>query len=191
MQLKQYARYQINFFGKWVTAAGAFMGLSVFLRIVHYFGIHMITDFGTGDIVMHLAIPTVLSAVYIYLLSGARWNAPGIYGVFAAVFCLLLIIWNFSSGNVLRIVVSILWYLMAGTVCLATVGGYVPGTFLSFLFFSIPFGLRVFLFDLPLPGVSELFGECADLCLIAALAMFPFALTSVKKTENRDPDREE
>jgi len=65
MRLKQYERYQIDFCGKWVTAAGGFMGLSVFLRIVQYFGVHMITDFGVGDIVLRLAIPTLFSALFV------------------------------------------------------------------------------------------------------------------------------
>ena len=189
MRLKQYERYQIDFCGKWVTAAGGFMGLSVFLRIVQYFGVHMITDFGVGDIVLHLAIPTLFSALFIYLLHGIRWNAPGVYGILGAAFCLLLIIWNFFSGNVLRIVASLIWYLIAGTVFLGTTAGYVPGRFLAFLSLTLPLGMRVLFYDLPFPAFSDLFGECADLCLIASLALFPFALIPGKKPEAQDSER--
>ena len=34
MELKRYTKYQINFDSKWISACGALMGLSFFLRIV-------------------------------------------------------------------------------------------------------------------------------------------------------------
>ena len=190
MKLKQYERYQINFFGKWVTASGGLIGLSIFLRILHFFGIHMITDFDTGVIVLRLAVPVVFSALFIFLLNGIHWNAPGVYGILGVVFCLLLIIWNFSSGDVLRIALSVLWYLASGTIMLATTGGYVPGRFLGFLVFAVPLAFRVFLYDVPFPALSAIFEEIANLCLIASMALFPFALVPGKKRMNTETDTE-
>jgi hypothetical protein len=193
VKLKQYARYQIDFLGKWVTAAGGLMGLSIFLRIVHFFGIHLITDFDASFIVMRLAIPVVLSAFFIFLLNGIHWNAPGIYGIMGAIFCLLLLIWNFSTGNILRIIVSTIWFLAAAVVILATTGGYVPGTLLAFLFFAIPLGFRIFLYDYPLPAITDLFMEFADLCIIASLTLFPLVLVPGRKRDSEpaehDPER--
>lgn len=189
MKLKQYERYQINFFGKWVTASGGLIGLSIFLRILHFFGIHMISDFDTGVIVLRLAIPVVFSAFFIFLLNGIHWNAPGVYGILGIVFCLLLMIWNFSTGDVLRIVLSVLWYLIAGMILLATTGGYVPGRFLGFLVFAIPLCFRVLLYDVPFPALSDLFAECADLCLIASMALFPFALVPGKKKADAEANK--
>ena len=187
MRLKRYARYQINFPGKCVTLSGALVGLSVFLRMLYFFGLHLISDFEANTIVFRLALPVFVSLVYIYLLNGIRWNAPGVYGILGSVFCLMLIGWNLTSGDILRIVLSVCGYLVAALILLATTGGFVPGRFLSFLCFAVLIGLRVFLYDRGGLALSDWITECADLCLIAALSVFSFCLIPGKMHHPEDP----
>ena len=140
----------------------------------------MISDFQTLPIIFKLALPVTVSLLYIFLLNGVQWNAPGIYGILGAVFCLMFIGWNIVGGNTLRIVLSVIGYLISALILLATTGGFVPGRFLAFLCFLVLFCLRIFLFDRGGLPISDWIHESADLCLIGAISLVSFCLVPGK-----------
>lgn len=182
MNLKQYARYQIHFRGKWFMPCVLLMGLSFFTRIVYYFGLTNLNDCGFGELLFSMALPILVSGAYIVLLSALKWNAPGIYGILGAILCVLLVIWSFSSGNALRIVLSLLVYLAAGGILIATVGGFLPGRLLSSALFLVPLVCRFFFCDLGKLGIFEWVLELSVLFMLASL----FALTrSLKEPKHK------
>jgi len=183
MQLKRYASYQMNFLGKSVTTSGAFMGLSLFLRMLHYAGFNSPVSFGIGTVIFSIVLPTAATIAYIVLLKCLHWNAPGIYGIIGSVFCILTLIWNLSCGNALRALLSIPWYPIAALILLATVAGYVPGKLLSCLFFAIPIAFRLFLLVAGRAGLMQWSAELCELCVLAALACLPYALLSRKNRQ--------
>lgn len=180
MQLKRYAQYQMNFYGNPITASCALMGLSLFLRMLHYLGFYSLSSFGFGTIFFSIILPAASSIAYIVLLKCLRWNAPGTYGILGCVFCLLALIDSLSSGNILRIVLSIPWYPAAALILLATVGGYVPGRFLSCLFFIVPIAFRMILLVLGGAGLLQWSADASELCVLSSMACLPYTLIQVR-----------
>lgn len=182
MNWKQYARYQMDFKGKWANTSAVLMGLSFFLRVVYYFGLTNLSACGVGEILFHMALPLLLCGVYIALLSGAKLNAPGIYGMIGAALCVLMVLWGFSTGSVVRVILGLICYLFAGAVLVATAGGYLPGMLLASALFAVPVFVRFFFFDLGKIGIFDWFLEASVLIHLASL----FCLTrSLKPVRSR------
>ena len=182
MQLKQYERYQIDFTGKFATASCALLGISLFLRILHYFPLGAFFSCSTADIVFYIGLPVLVIAVYIGLMRCIRWNAPGVYGIIGCVFFVILIGWSFPTGNVLRIVLSVAWYIICGLMLLAVTGGFLPARFLVSLVVLAAAVVRVLLFDLGKISGTGWILEASDLLIVVALACLPLAL---KKGESK------
>ena len=158
------------------------MGLSFFLRVVYYFGFTNIFTYDTATIILQIILPLAVCAGYIVLLRAVKLNAPGVFAIFGAAFCLMIMIWNFSSGDALRIVLSILFYLLSGLVLLATAGGYLPGKLLSSAVFLIVLIFRYFLYAPSFRQIGQFTLELSVLCIPASL----FCLTRCfKEAKNR------
>lgn len=179
MQLKQYANYQIDFRSKALTTSCSFMGLSLFLRALYYLGIHGLSDHHFGIILFNILLPMAGSFAYIYLLKFKRLNAPGLYGLFGAGFCVVCLFGGLFSGNILRIILSIPWYPAAGLIFLATVNGNTPDRLLSCLLFTIPIAFRLImaLFG----GIAGMFETLCDAATLATFACLPYAMIDTKR----------
>lgn len=178
MQLKQYTRYHVNFDSKWTAACGALMGLSFFLRIIYYFGLMSLRDVGIIELLSSAILGIVLCGSAVVCLNCLHLNAPGLYGLMGALQCFLLIILSFTTGSPVRIVLAIIWYVLAALVFLATVGGYLPGRLLAGLMFAIPAFVRLFFFDIGKIGLIKWFQELAVLSVLLALGCFAMGLKS-------------
>lgn len=186
VKLKQYTRYQIDFGGKWILPAAICMGLSFFLRVVYYFGLTNIFSYDTGTIILQIILPLLFCAGYIVLLRAVKLNAPGVFAILGTAFCLLLMIWNFSSGDVLRILLSVVFYLFSGLVLLATAGGYLPGRLLSSAVFLV---LLIFRFMLYRPSgsqIGQMVLEISVLCIPASLFCLTRCLKEAKSRTKID-----
>lgn len=181
MNWKIYKRYQMDMAGKWARFCGVMMSASFFLRIVYYFGLKNLRDIPGSEIFATMILGLVLCAGFVVVLNYLRLNAPGIYGILGSAHCLLLIIGNFSSGSALRIVLSILWYVLCALVLLATIAGYLPGRLLSAGMFFFAAFVRLAAFDLGKISLLRWVTEGAVLCVILALAAIPMALKPVKE----------
>ena len=184
LNLKQYIRYEMRFEGNWPGICVGCMGLSFFLRILYYFGLVHLQDIGGGETFFSLILPLLFSCAFIVLFRVVKWNAPGIFAILGSVFCLLLIIWNFSSGDFLRIILSVFMYIIAAAVLLATAGGYLPGNLVSTAAFAIILVFRFLLYSMGQSGLSAYIAEFSSLCLIASL----LALTRCFKPHIRQND---
>lgn len=180
MQLKKYSNYRIDFRSKALSASCTFMGLSAFMRAVHYLGIYGLNNHHIGTIIFSIFLPLAGAAAYIYLLKFHQLNAPGIYGFIGAGFCLVALLGSLFSGNILRIILSIPWYPAAALVLMATVSGNMPDSLLSALLFTCPIAFRLVLvlFGGGITGLTEWLTDAASL---AAFASLPYALIDTRR----------
>ncbi len=169
MKLKQYVRYEMDYRGNWSAASAVFMGLSFFLRVLYYFGFINLKDIGAGEVIFSLILPLLLCGTFLVFFSLLKWNAPGLFAIAGVVFCLLLMGWNFSSGNVLRILLSIFLYVFAAVILFATALGYLPGKLPSTAVFGVIFGCRILLFSFSASGIASLSLEFSALFLLLSL----------------------
>ena len=149
MNLKKYGDFPVDFKSKHAVAAGGFMGLFIFLRMLYYFGFLKFSEAGAGELILLLILPLLVGIAFLVLYSGIRLNAPGIYGILGAIFCVFLILWSLFTGDVLRIILAVLWYLLAGTMLLGTAGGFLPDNGFAAVSFGAAAVIRVLLFTLP------------------------------------------
>lgn len=181
MQLKQYIQYQMDFKGKWAQPSAVLMGLSFFLRIACYFGLRFLSDWTFFDVLFQILLPLFLGGAYVVSIRAFRLNAPGVYALIGAGFCLLTFLWSFPSGNVLYILLCFVFYIAAGVVLLATAGGYLPGKLLSSVLFAIPVIIRLFGLNVFTLKIDGLFLELSVLLQLASL----FCLTRCFKEAKR------
>ncbi len=178
--MKQYRRYQMNFAGEWLRRSAMCMGMSVFLLAVYYLGFFNLQDFSFGKLFVGFWFPLSLGVVYVVLLRGIKWNAPGVYAILCAAFCLVYILASFQSGNALRILLAIPGYVLGAGIYLIVVGGYFPAWLPASLFFGGAILIRVLFFDHGLSLVDWL-KEGAILLSMAAFLFLPLGLKQVKK----------
>ena len=176
MSLRQYTTYQIDFNSKWISACGAMMGMSFFMRIVYYFGFMSLRDVGFIELLTSMLLGIILSGGVVVYLNCMRKNTPGLYGIAGAVQCLILILSSFSSVGALRIILAILWYTLAAVVLLITVGGYLPGRLFAGLMFFVPAAVRFFFFDIGKIGIIAWVKELAVLSVLIGIGCLAMGL---------------
>lgn len=176
MKLKQYVRFGIDFSGTWSRICAAFMGLSFFLRIVNYFGLLNLHDCGSWEKFIYLIFPMIVCIAFMILFSAIKWNAPGIYAIIGCVFCLLLMIWNISTGGALRIFLSVLVYVVLSVALLATAGGYVPSAIPATLLIFLVLICRILIYSLNQDGLSAYLLEISELSILVSLLGFTGSL---------------
>jgi len=173
MNFKQYLRYQMDFKGVWLQPSILLMGLSFFFRIVYYFGLTNLTQVNFLEIVFSMILPMVLCGGYIVLMRAMQVNNPAIYGMIGGALCVLAFFWSFSTGSIVRIILSLIVYPATGIILLATVCGYLPGRLLSSVLLVGLAVIRFLFFGL---GKITLIGWCLEISVLAMLISL-FCLT--------------
>lgn len=180
MQLKKYARYQVDFSSKWTTSFGVLMGLSFFLRIVYYFGLKSLRDVGFIELLTSALVGIILCGGTVVMLNVLRRNAPGLYGIIGAVQCLLVFVVTCTTGNWGRIILALVWYTLTAVILLITVSGKLPGRLLAALMFALCVVVRLLFFDLGHLGIISWVKELAVLSSLSAVACFVMGLKPSK-----------
>ena len=183
--MKPYYRYQIDFNGKWVRWSLLSMAISFFFFMVYTFGISNLADAGFFKAVFVMLLPTALSAGYVLLLKIKELNAPGIYALMGAGFCLSALFGTFFSGSAFRVILGIVWYPVCAIILLCCVGGYLPSVTPVACVFAINVFVRlIFLLSAGLK-LNVIVLELALIFSFAALLFLPFALKQGRmKTES-------
>ena len=180
MNLKQYHRCRMDFNTKAAGFTGLFTGAYLFLLCVYFFYLRDLASITVGETVFGIILPMLFCIVFIVLFRFVKLNAPGLFAILGAVFCLLLMINAFSSANLLRGILGGVWYILCGFVLIIAAGGYLPGTLPASTMFSVGLCLRVVLFDLSLRGIHDWVYELAHLMLISALICLPRCIVPAK-----------
>lgn len=164
--------YHMDFEGKWLGSAAVLMGIAFFLRVVYYFGFMPIQTVGIGELILFLILPLVLETGFIVLLHGVRLNMPLVYGVMGALYCGLLIAQSLQYGDILRMVLDIIAYLLCGGLLVVVSLGLLSKG-IAVLASLATAAVRLMVFDLK-PYLLELelvafLPEAAAICAIVAL----------------------
>lgn len=185
MNLKRYGDFPIDFKSKHAQTVGTYMGLFVFLRAVYYFGFFEFANCSAGELILQLCLPLLTAIVFLALFCVVRFNAPGIYGILGGIFCLLLMLWSGFSGDILRVILAVLWYALCAAAIIATTGGFLPDKIYAAACLGIAFTVRLLLFSLPqlLTLGASAFPAClndvSSLVLILGLRQFILSLRKI------------
>lgn len=179
MGLRKYNQYHVDFDSKWTGACGALMGLSFFLRIVYYFALMNLKDVPLVEMLTSMILGILLCGGFVVCLICFRLNAPGLFGILGVAQCAILILATFATGNVLRIVLAILWYALCAAVFIVTINGNLPGRLLAGGVFWLGAFVRIVFFDLGRIGLFRWVQELAVLSVLIALGCFAMGLKSV------------
>lgn len=165
---------------KWAERSAAWMGLSFFLRMVHYFALVNLNDVPGLELAFGVILPLIVSASIILMLKLPKLAHPIAAAVVAVVFA---VNYFFTEKMNLGGILSGILVLAMGLMALAMVLGFLPKrkwliwTAMAALVFRVLF-VDLFGYILPLknwqviawiPRASNLFGVAAVACLCAAL----------------------
>lgn len=175
-------RYHMEPEGKGLGACACFMGLAFFLRVMFYFGFTRTESVGFGILLVMLVVPMVLEAVFMILLRGMKLDAPGLYGILVAVYCVLLIFQALQYDGLLRMILAIIGYLVCGGIFMAVTAGLLSRDISMMLFFvtavvRLLFVLRPYI----LAGrLIAFLPEAAGLCAVVAMGCLACGLKPVE-----------
>lgn len=164
--MKQYNRYVMNPEGKWSKASVLCMAGALFALVVYYFGLRGLISVGFLEAVFCLFLPLIIMAAYVALIHFMKWNAPGLFAIMGLLLCVFLFFGTFGSGNVLRIILGLVWYPLCALTLVACAGGYLPGKEPAVFAFPVAILFRV-IFSL---GSAGLFGWIYEISAILTLA---------------------
>lgn len=135
--MKPMTSFSMNFKTQWNTCAAIFLAVSFFLRVFTFTIVSDISAVSTAAMVFSLILPLLLSVAGMILLRALRLRHPLIYAVLGACLCIMVMCFNFGTGDVLRIILSVVWYLFCCVLLVGTALGYVP--------WNLPVSLALFL----------------------------------------------
>lgn len=179
--MKPLTSFSMNFKTRWNTLSAIFLAVAFLLRVIEFAVISDVSKAGTGALVFSFILPLLLIMAGMVLLRALRLRHPLIYAILGACLCLMVMTFNFGTGDVLRIILSVIWYLFCGALLVGTALGYVPWNLPASAALLIAFFVR-FLFyggGFDQPGDKML--EFSTLAILASL----FSLSRCF-VENRD-----
>lgn len=179
MASRRTKRVEMDLGGKWMRRSVLLIAASLFLLAVYYFGLKNMADLGFGKAVFSGILPLLLWAAYIVVTQFLRWNAPGLYGLMAALYCILLILGSLFSGSFIRIVLSLVWYGAAACIVLLTTGGSLQSRKLCVAMFGIAIPVRI-VFGIFSHSLFDWVAEFAVLLGLAAMVCIPMTLKARK-----------
>lgn len=179
--MKQYYQYRMKFNGKSLEFSALCMGLSLFLSALYYLAICGLDAFSTGVLIVQLWLPLLFGIVYLVLLRGIRWNAPGIYAIIGTLFCMIYILDAFISGSMGKILLAVPSWVLCAVALIIVIGGFFPSRVPASLLIGIAIGLRVLLFDVGRLSPLEWIAESTHLFSMAAFLFLPIGLKERKR----------
>lgn len=175
------SREKMDFPSKYMASSAFLMGLSLFLRCLYYMGLHTLSDFEGGQLFLFLILPILLCGAYIALTAVAQINIPLIYGSLGALLCLMAMVWCFTTGDVFRIIMGVLFYGGSGALLVCIILGFLRDTRLAVTYLGLAVILRVLIYDLGSLSVGEWCIELSTLSLLGALCLLPLTIVKVNK----------
>ncbi len=172
-------QYRMDMEDRSIAAASMLLGLALFLRMFYYFGLVGIDEIGAWQMISGLILPALVEIGLIVLLKGVRRNAPGLYGLIGAAYCLLLILQTFQYGSVVRTILAIIAYLICGGLIFVCSAGWLMKE-IGVAFLTVTVLVRFFVFELSPYLLSfrlvELVIELAGLFALTAFICLVYAL---------------
>ena len=181
LNFKVVARQHIVY-NKWLSASAVLSGIAFFFVIVNYLGLKNLLDVNIGEIIFCFIMPMLLLGGYIVLLRVMHSNVTPVYGLLGVLFCLYMLIRSFSYGNVLHIVVAVIWYLLSGIIFFGTTFGYISTKAPLLIACFVPLVFRIIFVDIKLFLSISFLSMIPELTTLCGLATFGLFASSLKAT---------
>lgn len=181
----KFTRWRMKMDSSWLTASAALGGVAFFLRALYYFGFVNLSDIGLVDLIFKMILPLLTLAVYFVMLRGLRLQAPLVYGILAAVYCVMAMISCIYMGGTLRIVLGCVWYVICGGLFVITALGIISENRFACWAMFLAAVVRLAVFDLGLPIGVDLLPELAELLGICCFACLPMSFKQDRRTRKR------
>lgn len=205
MNLTKSVRCHIRMDSRWAKASAVYMGISIFMRTVYYFGLINLQDLNGFDLAMQVIMPMIIAAGYLLMIKGLRINSPILVGGLVALYAVNYLM--IMDGSASAIAGAVL--LIATAVLFVVTGlGYLPyrtpliavGTLMLAFRFAVV-DLMGYILPLSefhpieyLPEASNLFGLAAIAAMCPAFQLSPLRrtieLSSQEPTEQPAPVEE-
>lgn len=144
MKLKRLVNYTVDPVGKWAGLSAAFMGLAFFSQAIYYLTVHNLTLCSTAEIIFCMILPLLVSFLWMILIRTMPLKQSVIFGVLAALVCVVLTIQGFFAGSTLQIILGTIWYILTAAVIVFVSFGFLPYRILIFAVCLLPAVLRGF-----------------------------------------------
>ena len=178
-KLKVVAQQNMIFKNKWLPASAVPAGIAFFFLIFYYLGTKNILDIGFGELLFCFILPVVLLGAYIVMLRVMNNNVTLSYGLLGMLLCLYLLVYAFSYTSVLRMVAAIIWYIIAGVICVGTTMGFIKSNIPFIISFFAPAAVRFLFVDIGLlfsGSLLALIPEISAICGMVTFGMFGICL---------------
>ena len=176
MASRRMKRISMDLDGKAMRYFTLLIALSLFLTAVYYFGLKNMLDLGFGASVFCGILPLLMCILCVILVQFLRWNAPGMYGMIAAVYCAMMILGSLFTAGFFQIVIGLAFYAIAAGVVLVTTGGSIASRgFCSAMFIGC-IVMRVIFALMSGIGIFEWIAEFAVYAAFGAMSFIPSAI---------------
>lgn len=170
--------------GKWATLSGVLLGFAFFAQAVDYLLLHPFQALSTWKLLVMMVFPMVMEAVWCVSLRAVRANKAELFGVFGAVFCLILLLQAFFYHNILLVILFALLYLLSGAAMIFITWGFFGHRALGGLVFFVVGGLRILFVAIhrlnPAPDWQGILSDLPSVCILLAMVAF---FGNLKKVE--------
>lgn len=183
--MKRKMIFEWNTDGRWARLSGMLMGIAIFAQALDYLALRQPGSVAVYPLLVMLILPLVLETVWCVCLRLIRLKRAEVYGIFGAVFCLLLLLQSFFSGSLLLKVLFCVLLLVAGSAMVMISWGFFPRRFLGGLVLFLVTVTRIATMAVSrFVGGHDWIGFLNDLpsiCILLALTCF---FGSLKPAEN-------
>ena len=178
--MKGYNRCIMDLDGKWSRASLLCMAGALFALAAYYFGLVGLSAIGFLEAVFCLFLPLLLMVGYIVLIRFYRWNAPGLFAIMGLFFCLFLFFGTFGTGNILRIILGVIWYPLSALILVAAAAGGFSAKKPAVFVFPIAIFFRLIVFGLGRIGLVGWVYEISAALTLISLACLMMSFENKK-----------
>ena len=181
--MRRYNRCVMNLDGQWANTCLLCMAGALFSLVAYYFAFLGLSSVTFLEAVFCLFLPLVLMVAFIVLVRFLRWNAPGLYAIIGLFFCIFLFFGTFGSGNILRIILGLIWYPICALTLINCAGGKIPKKQPAVFVFPIAIFFRVVVFGL---GRISLVGWVYEISAVLTLVALGCLMMSFEIQKTRE-----
>lgn len=176
--MKRLVTFKFDPEGRWATLTGVLLGVALFAQAFDYLLVRGLQGISVYRLLVMMILPMVLEAAWCFSLRILKLDRAEVYGVFGAVFALILLLQAFFYHTIILTVLFILLLLIGGAAMVLITWGFVPHRAFGALVFFVISGLRIlFVLIHRLAGGMDWLGLLSDLpsvCILLVLMVFFF-----------------
>ncbi len=183
--MKRQMIFEWNTDGRCARLSGVLMGIAFFAQALDYLGLRQPSSVAVYPLLVMLILPLVLETAWCVCLRLIRLKRAEVYGIFGAVFCLLLLLQSFFYGSLLLTVLFCVLLVVSGAALVLISWGFFPWRFLGgLLLFLVAVTRIITVAGSRFVGGHDWMGLLNDLPSIGVLLALSCFFGSLKPAEN-------